>query len=249
MGRLARPDVGYFLLGGFDLLGEFVQTFTFDELEALEDISGSGDKNETWADVGIEGWKGAQTGIFNDTVGKSHDALDASVGVSQVLMVSFAANAIGNNFQGFAGAIVTVYQRRMAVGAFHKANATYQGSGKSEKGKTLHAHGAETADSGNTDGTSVDNTAASTNGGAGYLEVSALALGGSINVPIWIRDSADDISFADHSDGAFAVVTTAPSAQRIILTGTIRRYAAMRWDFEGVPSGNSIIFAVGLVRD
>ncbi len=107
---------------------------------------------------------------------------------------------------------------------------------------------AETSDPGDTESNSHDNTVSSADGGAGYLQVSALVLGGYTSVQITIRDSGDDISFADHADGAFAVVTISPTAQRIALTGTIRRYTAIDWDFIGAGSGQSITFMVGIIR-
>jgi hypothetical protein len=115
-----------------------------------------------------------------------------------------------------------------------------------EEGVVLHAHAAETAD-GDTTATSVDNAAQTTAGGAVYLQVSALTLGGFDDLLVTVQDSADDVTYADLQ--AFAAVSSAPAAQRVARSGTIRRYAAVAWTFEGAGSGQSATFLVGLVRN
>ena len=136
-------------------------------------------------------------------------------GASRVVCYNFETNTIGKNFVGFAGALQVKYSRVVKVGELHKFNAEYTGSGAMENGKVLHQLKNETSSSGDTQSSSVDNGASSADGGAGYLQLYSLTLGGYDNLYIYIRDSADDITFADN--GGFAANVSSPSAVRITI--------------------------------
>jgi hypothetical protein len=99
---------------------------------------------------------------------------------------------------------------------------------------------------GPTDTNSDEWAASSANGGAGYLSVSALTLGGYTSVTVVIRHSTDDITFADLI--TFTAVTAAPTAERKTVTGTINKYTLTRHTFNGAGTGQSITFAAGLGR-
>lgn len=250
MVKRGSADVGFLLFGGRDIKG-FMTTVNFTREAMLEEITGLGEPDERHAKVGLNKARLSQSGFFDDVAGGSNDAL---VGLAEtVACVGFAGNVlpasgVARDFSGIDGAIQATYDRNPAKGELHKASAEMTMDGAVEEGKILHPLGAETSDPGDTESNSHDNTVSSADGGAGYLQVSALVLGGYTSVQITIRDSGDDISFADHADGAFAVVTISPTAQRIALTGTIRRYTAIDWDFIGAGSGQSITFMVGIIR-
>lgn len=97
---------------------------------------------------------------------------------------------------------------------------------------------------GGTGGTVV--RANSANGGAGYLQVTALDLGGYTDAVVKIRDSADNVTFADLI--TFTAVTAAPDAERKTVTGTVDRYLATSLAFSGAGSNPSITYAVGFAR-
>lgn len=86
------------------------------------------------------------------------------------------------------------------------------------------------------------------NGGAAYLAVSALALGGYTNLDVRVQHSADHSTWADLS--AFTVVTAAPAAERKVVSAatTVNRYLAAIWSFTGAGSGPSATFVVGFHR-
>jgi hypothetical protein len=65
------------------------------------------------------------------------------------------------------------------------------------------------------------------------LHVPALDLGGGTNVVVTLRDSADGVTFANVTSGAFTAVTLAGTSQRLSATGQIRRYRAITWAFTG----------------
>jgi hypothetical protein len=75
------------------------------------------------------------------------------------------------------------------------------------------------------------------NGGAGYLEVSAFS--GFTGFIGKIRSSADDITYADLV--TFTNVTSAPTAQRVTVAGTVDRYLSFNGDVTG--TGSITVFA------
>lgn len=94
-----------------------------------------------------------------------------------------------------------------------------------------------------TNGTSLDGSAATTFGAQFYLACNSVA---GTSVTVKIQDSADNSSWADLSGASFtAVLAGAVSAQRIAVTGTVRRY------LRAVSSGtfSSATFAVLAVRN
>ncbi len=250
MTRYGSPDVGFILQGGRSLLGDLT-THSIDREAVLEEVTVLGLADEAHEKVGLNKAAVTQEGIFDDGTDRINDAL---VGLSEeIACVGEAGNVlpafgVARPCVGIKGQIEVNYNRIAERGALTKAAASYMANGIVEECVLLHPHITETSDPGDTESNSHDNGASSANGGAAYLQVSALVLGGFTSAQITIRDSADDIAFLDHADGAFAVVMTAPSAQRIALTGTIRRFTAIDWDFNGAGGGQSIKFMVGLNR-
>ena len=250
MARYGSPDVGFILQGGRNLLADLT-VVTIDREAILEETTVLGDADEQHAAVGINKAVISQDGFYDDATDRINDAL---VGLSeQVACVGYAGNAlpaagVARPCVGIKGQIQSTYVRAASRNELHKASAAYMANGIVEECVLLAHHIARTADPGDTESTSHDNAASSAAGGAAYLQVSALALGGFTNVQVTIRDSADDAAWLDHADGAFAAITTAPTAERIALTGTIRRYTAIDWDFVGAGAAQSITFMVGLNR-
>lgn len=83
-------------------------------------------------------------------------------------------------------------------------------------------------------------------GGAGYLQVEDLTLGGYTDVLVTLRDSTDNVVFADL--GVFTAVTVARTAERIEAAGDVERYLAVSHDFRGAGAGASIKYFAGFAR-
>lgn len=244
MARYGSGQVGFLLSGGYDLLGTSTE-LTIEREAILEETTVLGGADEEHAFVGVKRGRITQNGFYDDAADSSNDAM---VGLAErVLVIGLEGNTVGKKFVGFAGAIQHMYSRVMSRGALHRANAEYQANGAIEEGVIIHTHSQETAASGNTEGSSVDNGASSASGGAGYLEISALTLGGYTDVTVKVRDSANDIAYADLV--TFANVSAKPTAERKTVTGTVERYLAMSWAFNGAGAGQSIKFMVGFFRN
>lgn len=104
-------------------------------------------------------------------------------------------------------------------------------------GVLLHGLTAETADG---NGTGVDNTAASSNGGVASLHATAYT--GLTSIVVKIQHSTDNSSWSDLI--TFATVT-ATTWERKTVTGTANRYVRAWWDVTG---SGSCTFAVAFAR-
>jgi hypothetical protein len=108
-------------------------------------------------------------------------------------------------------------------------------------GGVLLAEKASRTTTGN--GTGVDNTAASTNGGVGHLHVFSKS-GTSPTLDVIIQHSTDNITYADLI--TFTQATTATS-QRSAVTGTINRYTRAKRTIGG-SSTPTFSYAVAFAR-
>lgn len=244
MPRYSSPDVGFLLIGGYSVLGD--TTSLEDNREAmLEDATVLGSGWEEHANVGVKRYELTQQGFYNSDTDRSN-ALLVNTGTSRVLSFAPEGNVLGRKFVG-SPMIQADYQRQISRGVLHKANASYRSEGQHDEGKIIHTHKAESAASGDTEGAdSQDAGASSANGGAGYLQVSDLTLGGYTSVTVKIRHSSDDITYVDLV--TFASVTAKPTAERKTVAGTVNRHLAHSWLFNGAGGGQSVTYAVGFAR-
>lgn len=104
-------------------------------------------------------------------------------------------------------------------------------------GPILHALTAETATA---DGTSVDETSATSNGGIAQIHVTAFS--GLTNIIVKAQHSSDNSNWSDLA--TFATVT-ALTKERKTFTGTVNRYVRASWTVTGT---GSCTFAVALGR-
>lgn len=245
MAKYGSADVGFLIIGGYDILSDSTGLDTGVE-QVLEETTSLGSAWATHGQVGLKKASFSQSGFFNDAIGKSNEALVALAGTARVGLVAYAGNVIGRMMQGFQGLVQSKYQRQANLGALHKAASEHAVTGKLEEGVILHALGAQTAASGNTDASSVDNGASSANGGAAYFAVTDLTLGGYTNVALKVRHSADDVTYADLATAT--VVTAAPAAERVAVNGTVNRHLYASWAYNGAGSGQSVTFVAGFCR-
>lgn len=252
MGRISVADVGLVLVGGYNVKSEDCYELSMEWENVIEQTDGADDDEAIWRDVGIQRGKASMVGILNDTALKNYAMLKAGIGGgARAMMVG--VDAIGSTFFGMLVQQVN-HERRMALGELTKVAAGFEGtasgageSGADQMGKVVHAHTQETGASGDTESSSVDNAAASTVGGGGYLEVSELTLGGYTSVTIKLRHSVDDAVYTDLA--TFTVVTAAPTSERVELPAAIKRYAASSYVFNGAGAAQSVTFAAGLTRN
>lgn len=160
-------------------------------------------------------------------------------GIEQVLLAALSADpthivicpqgdALGNVALGML-ALETKYQLESSKDDVVSLANELQSSSGRDRLLIHHVLSTEVA-TGN--GVSVDGGAATTNGGVAFLQVPDIA--GITNLAVVIEDSADNSSFA--TIATFAGVTADRSAQRVEISGTVRRYTRARWVFTGTGS-------------
>lgn len=250
MTLLSSADIGFMLLGGTNILGVVTDVNDTQE-QILEESTPLGANTDQWAAVGQSMWKLTQDGFFDS--GAVNLAQKNALLVATPLLLAYG-NAIGDDFVG-GTVIEQKYTKGPARGKLTRAQAEYVASLGPERGIIAATHIARIT-TGPTQTTSYDWGIAYANQATGkmvaYLAVSNLNLDGGTNLAVKVRDSDDNITFADVI--TFATVTVAPSSERISLaaaapTNDIERYTQVQHTFSGAPGGNkTATFAVGISR-
>jgi hypothetical protein len=173
-------------------------------------------------------------GMFEGTASTGTDQYFASIlgsTTKQKVIVASEGHILGGRIVAIE-ADTTTYEVSSPIGDVVQASAEFQADEGVGHGVLLSNGSAITA-TGN--GTSVDEGAATTNGGVGYLSVPANTRNGNITVKI--QASADNSTFTDLI--TFTVVTGATTtSQRVEVTGTVARYLRVNYTVAG-STGNA----------
>lgn len=208
-----------FLFGGYDLSGEVNAlskidcpqgTFDFTPIVKLAYVRGGGLR-----DGGID-----FTTLFDPATGHSHPVL-ATLPRTDVVCAYLRGGILGNPAACQVAKQVDYNPTRGADGMLSSTVSSVANGFGLEWGIQLTA--GQRTDTAATNGTAVDFTAASSFGFQAYLQVTAFT---GTDVTVKLQDSADNVTFADVSGGAFTQTTAAHTAQRLAVanTATIRRY-------------------------
>lgn len=222
----------FYLVGGRSLLGAKPKTLTYKITAEHETSTGLGDTFMASLPTGIQSVSLEQGGAFFDTA-NTHtflsDVADSAQETSDVICAGFGGNTIELPFVGFAGAFKAEYDVISQIRELTKANTKYAFNGAIDDGVIIHPLAARTTD---TNGTTVDQAASSSAGGAGYLQITALS--GFTGVVVKIQDSPDDSVWSDLI--TFTNVTAAPAAERLTVSGDVDRYVRAVIDVTGTGS-------------
>lgn len=242
MSKHGSPSV-WILVDGYNLVPTKLKTLGYKIAALQEDTTGVGDATKNAGPIGLsEVSVEMGGGFFDTTTTTGHAALKdiatSPQAASRVVSLGFAGHTLGAGFVGLEGAYSSEYDVIAQVAALTKANAKITTSGVLEHGVILHPLGAVTADG---NGAAVDHGASSTNGGAGYFQVTALS--GFTSVTVKIQHSADNVAWADLL--SFTAVTAAPAKQRVAVAGTVNRYTRR---VVTVTGAGSMTFFAGFSR-
>lgn len=159
------------------------------------------------------------TSWFNKAAGRSHPVL-AALPTTDVIAIYGHGTTLGN-----AGAACVAKQigydgTRAADGALSFSTAVQSNGYGLEWGDQLTA--GTRADTAATNGTGFDGAASTAFGAQFYLQMFSVT---GTSCTVKVQDSADNVSFADLTGGAFTTVAAGSrGSERIAVTGTIRRY-------------------------
>ena len=257
MAKHSSTDVGFFLVGGRDLVG--VTTEFTEEREALtEDATPVGSTGAWPTHLATGALKASltQNGIYDDAALLNNEAFittgttPTQQSTAQVAAFNVEGNTVGKKFVAFAGAFAAKVTRLLAMNGLTKMNAAYTVTGSVDEPTILHALGTESTATGHTNATSVDNAALTNTGGVAHVQVPALTLGGYTSCTLTVRHSLDNSTFADLVAMTTVPTATVPCAERKVFAsgGTINRYLSSQWAFVGSGSGMSVKFLLGFAR-
>ena len=246
MATYGFDDVSFILIDGYSLAGYITELSDYKEA-ILEDGTTAGDSWQEWAYVGLKNAGLTASGFYDAADNASNEAFVEQF-ASRIICYATEGNTVGKAVTMLSGPIEGKYTRQAAKGELTKGAIEFEGTGEVEDGKIIATLAARTTAS-NTNATPVNNGEAST-GGAAYLQMTSLTLGGYTNVIVTMQDSADNITFADMADGegVFTAVTAAPAKERLPLTVSIKQYVSIKWAWTGSGTGNTFTAMVGLHR-
>ena len=239
------PSNAFLFVTGAELSG-----YTFDMSEgqehAVQPSHGLGDTMEESLPVGImKTILETGNGFYDESVGNINAAYQSMGATRQLACYGFAGKTLGKDAIIIDGTYANQWKRTATRDGITLGKATHTVDGRRWQGKIVHPATAVTAD-GNTQSTPVDNAASSASGGVADLHVAALTLGGYTSVTVKVRHSADNVTYADLC--TFTVVTAIGFAERQTIAGTINRYLAISYEFNGAGSGQSISPLVVVAR-
>lgn len=257
MSKYGSPS-GVFLFDGYNLLAHKLQSHRVKVIANTEPYTGVGDSWEENIPTGTQRFEVAQEGaFFHDDTGTVHERLAGATGSPDndpngtpgVGTVGFMGSAIGSKVYTFQGVLGVSYEVVSQVNLLTRANVEYLATGAVETdARILHNLTARTAD-GNTEASSVDNSASSANGGVAYLQVTNLVLDGATSFDVTVTDSPDDAVFSSLV-AMTAISADGASSERKTVAGTVDRYLAVEWDFTGTPgAGATATFLVAFYRN
>ncbi len=201
-------------------------------------------KNDRTFIAGMKGGNVSISGFFDSDAGASDEVLNATLGATadRVVTIGPGGTAIGDITYLFRTR-TSSFNISGSVDGVVEITADFLANREIDRGVSLHNLTAETS-SGDTQGSSVDNLALTSNGGTGHLHVTAL--GTPTTLDVTIEDSADDIAWALLTGGTFTQVTTVATSEQIAIAAaqTVRQYLSV--DF--IIVGTSYTFAVAFAR-
>lgn len=231
-------DKAFLYVDGYNL-GSDLTDFALKKSAATEETTTLGDTWEEHESVNLKNGELTAQGFYNDAL--SDVVLNEQQGTQPVVCAGLDGDTAGEEFTGLAG-MQADYNRTQQRGQFHKITTMIRGNGQIDEGVILKALAAVTAAG---QSSSHDNSASSSDGAVGYLQVTAIDLDGYDDWTVKIEHSADNSTFADLI--TFAAVT-AVGAERKTASGTVNRYTRTDHALGGSGTSPSLTYFCGISR-
>lgn len=232
-----------FLVNGYDLasaLQGFGVSADSEEIDATT-VKSTGAFREY-----VQGFKNGEitaNGIFDSdgtNLNKIHDVLSAAYnsGSSQTITASMGTVAVGDPCYMADGSQMT-YEVPMDTGALIFANARWRTNEAIRFGRWLAS---AQLNAGTTNGTAVDNGAATTNGGRLHVHLNNDA---ATDCDFKLQHSTDNSVWADVSGAAISDLSAANASGSVAFTGTLNRYTRL---VSTITGGNTILVSAAVTR-
>ena len=228
------------IIQGFNVSG--VSTSLSDVSTAnLEETTGLGDAWQEQTSTGIRTAELNAEGFYDDATDSVNAALSGSEATSKVVSYYYAGGTHGTPFTSHEGVFAGTYTRQATRGELTKANGTYTVTGVKDEGILLLPLTSYTA-TGSGEADLWPDGETSSAGGAGTLQVTTVT-GTSPTADVKIRDSADNITYADLITFTHA---TARTAERKTVSGTVNKYVQVTYTIGGTTPNFTMV--VGFAR-
>jgi len=185
-------------------------------------------------------------GFFDNASGKIHSVLSGNSGkipTADVGVLVPLGSAIGDPAYGLVAKEAEYNTERSDTGPVTVYSSFASNGSGPEFGIMATAH--DDTVTASTSGTSVDNSASSSDGGSWYYQIMALsAVGGNARWHLNLQHSTNDSTWTDVSSAT--VSSTDPAAVRTAFTGTLNRYVRQRVVLDA--SSGSLTYAIAFVR-
>ena len=227
-------------VAGFDVSGDIGSLGRISTPRPLLEVTGI-DKSAVERIPGLRDGGMEFSSFFNDATGQAHEAFNDLLTTDQHVMYC-RGTTIGNPGAGLVAKQLNYDLTRGQDGSLVAAIAAEANAFGLDWGRLLTA--GKRTDTTATNGAGVDHTTVTTTfGWTAYLQVFSLT---GTSVTVTLQDSADNVSFANITGGAFAAATGRTS-ERLAGAGgsTVRRY------IRAITSGTftNAVFAVLFVRN
>jgi hypothetical protein len=222
------------LISGSVALSGFLSNWEHTSEHELGDTTVLTDSGHTFT-LGLD--KGSlKLGGYTDTsaaVGGQDETLNTALGAAAGSVVTAAPEgfALGKRVINLE-ARESSYTTSSPVADTVSFASDWMSEGQLDCGVSLHDLSAETA---NGNSSSVDNAASSSNGGMGFVHVTAFS--GLTNIIIKFQDSPDNSAWTDRI--TFATVTGVTS-ERKTMSGSVARYRRALWTVSGTGSATFV---------
>jgi hypothetical protein len=213
-----------------------------------------GVNDRTYLPLGLRGGTISLSGLYDASSNAVDEVLAAALGGAAVPVLigpdglSIAEHATGEVARDnadvvyMANSLYTNYSISSPVDGVVAVTADIQAHQGIHQGFSLHDLTARTTTA---NGNSIDEEAASTSGGVGFLHVTA-ASGTAPTLDVVIKDSTDDSSFVELIAFTQTATTT---AERKTVAGAVSRYVRVEWTIDDTTGGSpSFTFTVGWAR-
>lgn len=227
-------------LGGYDV-GTYFNSANVPSERDEVDATGFGATGKSTV-LGLKNGRVELGGFFYGGTGEIDEQLEGYFSGSAAVpfTIMYGGDTLGNPAR-VANLRQTQYTIGTNISDVAKVTASGTAQGGAPRALVLHPKGAETA----TDTeTGVDWGALSTASSGFAATLHIFAISGGITVTCKIADSADNVTFADVTGGAFTAATTVGS-QYLTGTASVRRYTRAAWTITGT---GSVTFGIALAK-
>jgi len=225
-------------VNGYDLTGYLKSFSSGGQADVLEATVFS--KREKEYVPGLKDGSLSAEGLFDGDTGAVDETVAAALGSSSSLWLWFpqGESAVGSDGYGF-DAIATAYEVSTPVEDLAAITVEAQSRIGRERVKSLHPLSQETA---GTNGTTIDNGAASSDGAVAVLQVTAIS-GTSPTLDVTVQHSPDGTTWTDLI--AFTQVSAAHQAERKTVTGSVDQHVRAIWTLGGTNPAATFTVAFG----